>query len=752
MTAASPTPLPLVPHRLAGRWGRGYATRMKRAARPGSKSVYDPFEEREVGSAPDIEALRSDWTDAVDNRDTGVLRRQQVNYRTRYCKWRNQDWSGKKWSADAGAEVVPWKGASDVRVPMVDLFVRQDVARLMVAWARMRTAVNPVESNDAAAAARLTNFMRWMRYTQIPEMRHEMRLLANYFCERGNAVLGVFWERRVQNGYEELTLESLKDAALQAQARQFAAAQMGAPEDPTLETQANLPEMILDPMAEAEAAAALAALYPQTPAGAITKAVRDLRTTGTARIVVPYARVNRPSYVALSPNDDIFLPPEATDIQTARFVARVEHLSETQLVERHFSTQWDKDWVKQVVTTQRGRVTGEVASGALSRRNNESNAISWNQRDLFEVVHDYRWLHDANGVPGIYYTCYSPGITDQYAYRSLLNYEHGEMPFTLFDLETRSRLVDDSRGTGERIFTLQNIVKGEFDAEIDRASVATVPPMHYPEGAPPSDWGPGGKIATLHADEYGWFQPPRYDPGSEKVIAQARMFAAEYMGRPTAPENEEDARNLKQELLDHWMDCTKRADSQSLKLCQQFMPDEFYYRVVGSQSKPIHARREDIQGNFDMGLYFNGADLDPELLAEKIKLIREALLMDVNAVTDRTASLQAVFNLVDPNLGELLIRDPQESAQAEVEDEDAVLSRMATGIGTDIRPGQNYAMRLQRLNKRLLGTPKLKQQYLADEGFRELVDNRIAQLQQQLQQQDNALTGKLGSESVDLNL
>src|SRR5574343_1838859 len=114
---------------------------------------------------------------------------------------------------------------------------------------------------------------------------------------------------------------------------------------------------------------------------------------------------------------------------------------------------------------------------------------------------------------------------------------------------------------------------------------------------------------------------------------------------------------IRQELVDHWMYGCAQVDTQTLQLMQQFMDDQFYYRLVGvGKGRPIQASRDEIQGKFDVGMSYNVADLDPAKVKEKIGLIEQALRMNTTGAVDVNEALAIAFELVDPTLGERLLK------------------------------------------------------------------------------------------------
>jgi hypothetical protein len=676
-----------------------------------------------AGKEPDLPELREDFLECVERRgENSVFRRQRLNYNARYCVWPNQSDDGRKWKANIGEQPFPWKGASDARVALVDKYINEDVSFLMVVADRMRLQVSGTESNDASFGHRLTNLLRWQKATQMEEWRRELRLCANIMLERGGAVMGVFWDRQTQLSYEYIDMETL-------QRMQFPS------------------ELIADPRAEAIAIQALELGYPGVSEATLRKVVRDLRENASAKFARPYLFKDRPCVVALAPNEDFFMPPEATDIASARSAFRIELLTETLLMERRLSNQWAKPWIDMMLETQKGRLSRDWDTRIIRANTRVNSAGILNQDKLFEVVHCWHRMHDAEGVPCLKYTVFNPNVTDKYALHTPLDYEHGQMPFVQFDRETRSRLPDDSRGYGEVAFTWQHQIKSQWDSRIDRASIATLPPSHYPPGEAPDKWGPGVQIPTTRPEDYGFLEVPKYDPQSLEVEESVRKFADEYFGRVTSEENKVQADVMRQELANHFMDCIRRVDTQILKLDQQYMPDEFYFRVVGtSKATPIHASREDIQGEFDVQVKYNIGDLDTEVVTAKIGLIEKALTMDTTGRVDRNGALEVVFELVDPDIGERILRPAMDASQSEIDDEQSVFTKMMAGLDVDVKPeGQAYDLRLQVLQNIFSTNPKANEALQNDGRFRELVQKRVKQLQFQLQQRQNAIIGRLGA-------
>ena len=692
---------------------------------------------------PNIPQLREEFQYTLNERNSNVFARARLNHETRYCVWPGQSEDGRKWTPRRGEdEVFPWPGASDARVNLVDKYIRKHTGFLMLLYDKMKTKVFATQSNDAAFADRMTNYLRWQKYTQMAEARGEAELMANYLLERGTAMMGCFWDKRTQLQYQEIDLEGLAMICLQRATN---------PQNPD-QRFADLPRMILDPQFSKEAAARLTLLFPAVTSSRLEKVVKDIRTEGFAKFPLPAVLVNRPKLMALSPNDDVFIPPDCQDSTLEdTSVFWVEVMREPKFKARAKDFNWDEKWVDKMLETQRGNVEfGSLqfnqriylGTSTLLPRRGDLDA-----RKLFLVVHSYRRLVDADGVPGIFYTVWNPHITDLCAQHDLLNYDHGQMPLTLFMQERRSRKPDDARGYGEIANTWQGQIKAEWDNRIDRASISTLPPSHYPPGQQPDKWGPGVQVPTSNPQGYGFFEPAGDPNGSKEVENSVKQYADDYFGFVTDPANAGDAQMQRQNLGATWMAGWQRVDTQILKLCQQFTDNQIYFRVVGSaKGQPIHATREDIQGEFDLQCGFDIEGLDPENRKMKLEFLQQALSMDAGGIVDRNEAMVAAFEMIDANLGDRVLKPAEAASQSEVEDEMNVIVKCLAGMNIPVKPGQAYQLRLQVLQQYLQTNPAAQQAMRSNPQVMAAFESRLKGLSLQVQQQQNAVIGRGGPE------
>jgi hypothetical protein len=702
---------------------------------------------------PRVEELAKGYVRARDTRGADVDHRRRVNVDARYCLWKGKSGDGRK----RGKDAFPWPNAFDCEVHLVDKYIREDTALLMTAWRRQRLQVRPTKpGRDAGWANRMTTFLRWLIYEQMHHSAREFKLAASTCLERGSSIMLVGWERIERLAFQEVTIEQLQNAALDAANRMQRGEQGEA-----LQLQAALPDLIADPTQEDMVLALLPAMLQavgevKMDARAMRKSVRELRDTGVTKIPIVDTVSDRPKVTALVIGEDVFLPPEATDIQSSSAVYYRELLTETQLRERERTMGWDAQWVAYLIEHKRGVIetTDRPTSGG-KRVVNLGTGVSDETANLFEIVHAYERRHDDEGVPAVWYTCFTPGYPERVAYHDTLNYDHGQYPFVEFVAERTTRRIEDSRGHGERLSTHQDFVKVQWDSRADRTSLATLPPRYRPPGDDEEEsWGPGVSIPTRKKDAYGFFDTPRPDGGSIEMEQTVRQFSDEIMGRVVNEQNAESAGLMRQEMVSEWLDSVKMVFRQIMQLSQQFMPEEFWFRVVGdAKGQLLRATRDEIQGSFDLGITFNVGDLDMEFVKTKTDMLEKLAMADTNGRIDHDELLLCGIEIIDPTYAERLLRPAEEGSQRESDDEKSVLAQLLNGIPVDLKPGQAFGMRLRTLMGTIQSSPSVQGRLQQDPVAKALVEQRVKQLHFQQQQRQNAQSGKfLGGDPMEAKL
>ena len=204
---------------------------------------------------------------------------------------------------------------------------------------------------------------------------------------------------------------------------------------------------------------------------------------------------------------------------------------------------------------------------------------------------------------------------------------------------------------------------------------------------------------------------------------------------------------VQQHTVDRWLRDYKAIVTQTYQLMQQYMQPVEILRISGGQALPFSAAREDIQGKFDLTIDFDAKNLDAEALGVKLDYISKAVVpLDTAGVIDRAGLVKFIMGAVDPVLAQMLVRDPGPAAAMEANEEQLAFTKIAAGTEPEL-PGEgvNHQLRAQVLQGIIQSNPAVQQRYGQDEIFRGMIDARMKALQFQLQQQQNAQIGRMGT-------
>jgi hypothetical protein len=665
--------------------------------------------------------------DQADADGASYIQRKLRNFNTRYCIWPGQTEDGRKHAGAYGKKIFPWDGAADTKIFLSEQIIRERVIALTNAFFKARIQVQPVESMDIDKRNAAETVLKWLMFQHcLDDLRREVRLAAEIRETYGLAVMAIDWEQQTR---VEVKSFSMEDAMAMLQESQ----------DPNLQA---LLEVVLDPEQEELAAQLMGEVIPAL--GSTVK-IRQFREKGFVEWDEPYIFSSKPVVRALEAWEDIIFPIQTDSIQRASFVARRELLNEVELRERANLEGWDKEWVEKAVKHK-----GEMKRIHLNVH--RSDQFLYEQlRDLIEIWHVYRKeLDERTGAVKVTRTVISYSITDKAAVHDIMPYHHGLYPFVELPRERNTRPLLESRGIPEIVQTAQEEIKVQRDFRVDRASISILPPLKTPAARGKFDLvlGPAMQIPERRPGEISWMQPPAFDQGSIEVEAATRADIDRYFGRMTEAVNPNMAMLHMQELVDSWLIDMKLVSVQIMALAQQYMTPEEVARITGNAQLAFNASPQDIRGRFDITAEFDARLLDNEALGAKLEYLAKILVpMDSFGVIDRAGLVKYMFQAVDPNLAGMLVQDIGKATQAEIEDEQTAFAKIAAGTEPPLKEGgQNAQVRLQTLQQIIQSNPAVQQRYQQDEIFKKMIDARAQAFQFQLQQQQNAVIGRVGSQ------
>jgi len=664
--------------------------------------------------------------DQADADGSTYIQRKLRNWNTRYCIWPGQSEDGRKHKGALGQQPFPFDGSSDVRIRLADMLISERVTMLVSAFFKARVQVQPVESMDIDKRQAAEAVLKWLLFQHcLDDLRREVRLAAEFRETYGLAVMAIDWVKTTRT---EVKSFSMDDAMAMLQETQ----------DPNLQA---LLEVVLDPEQEELAAQLMGEVIPEL--GKVSK-VRQFREKGFVEWESPYIFESKPVWQALEPWEDIIFPIQTWSLQRAPFVARRELVTEVELRERAALEGWDEEWTDRVA-----KFKGELRR--VSMNIHRTDQFLYEQlRDMIEIWHVYRKeIDEKTGAVRVTRTVMSYNVTDKVAIHDILPYAHGQYPFVELSRERTTRPLLESRGIPEIVQTAQEEIKVQRDFRVDRASISILPPVRVPANRGKFDLvlGPGMQIPERRQGEVSWMEPPRFDQGSIEVENATRLDVNTYFGRMADGVAPQLSMLHTQELIDGWLLDMKLCVIQTMALAQQYMTPEEVARVTGN-ALPFAASPQDIRGRFDITAEFDARLLDAEALGAKLDYLAKILVpMDSFGVIDRVGLIKYMFQAVDPNMASMLVQDIGAATQAEIEDEQSAFAKIAAGTEPPLKEGgQNAQVRLQTLQQIIQSNPAVSQRYQQDEIFRRMLDARMQAFTFQLQQQQNAVIGRVGAQ------
>jgi hypothetical protein len=678
-----------------------------------------------VGDEPNVSALTEELRRSAT--DYSVFARVENVENVRFCRWPGQSDDGKKWNdANRIKPAFPWDGASDTRIPLADEVINGLVDLCSTAFWRSMLRVSPTNISQLDQAVTAHNLMDWtVNAKMYNDLTREVELLSQYLWTYGWAGVHVTWQQEMGQREQYLTMDQIMALAAQS------------PADSIL---ADLPNLIANPEADDQSAELLLSAFPNLRKRRALKAVRDLRTEGECDFPIPTMVTNKPMVAALAPYDELVFPPETTDIQSARVVFRRFYMTEAQLLNKVETEEWDAEWAQEAINTM-GRFSDYSAYTYAAVGLAENSILD--RENLIEVVYAYQKAIDSDGIPGVFYTVFSPQVGDKWGYFEALDYAHGQYPFVIWRSELIHRQITESRGVPEVCSTWQHEVKAQRDSIFDYTSLATLPPIEVPKTRGGNlKIGPAIQIPVLRRGEIGFLQPPAREPGvAFQLIAAIEAQTDRYFGRPTEKVPPVITQMRQQRLINNWLHGWTEAFRQVLSLTLQYIGPAEIQRITASAT-PLP---QDVQ-DFDVMLKFDVREMSTDLVTEKLKAISTLVLpLDTAGVIDRAKLISVALRAIDPNLASELVMQQGPAAQKMFNETNDEIALMSLGNPPQLRENDPTApMRLQFSQQVLQSNPKYQAQLQQDPLFQSNLQKYLENLQFSVQQQQNAITGRLG--------
>jgi len=620
-------------------------------------------------------------------------------------------WEGK--SDDLrkqGANAFPWQGASDIEVNVVGERIDAFVAILDQALQRSHIKAFPTSMASMPRASMVSGFLKWMRSSYIPNFRQQMELGANYLLEKGLMVSYVGWKREKRTYLQQVSIEEIAQVS------------------------PDLAELIVSGADDEMVFGMLQTAFPDLSSKRAKKAIMDLRKKGLAEVSVPRTSVDCPVVYSFAPDGEVLFPSYVTDPQRAPYVFWRTFLTSQELEKKVTSEGWDADWVENAIERLRGKDSMYLDGEKL--KTIDRLPIT-DDNDLVMVVYGYqRLIDEEDGSEGIYCTVFHP-TTEGYAKHELLN-GYDDYPFVVTRLSNDQKRMYETQTFSDILRGAQMQIKTERDSRIDRASLATLPPLLHPAGRPPSDWGPGVRVPYRRLGEIQWGPPPPADNGSIEVevsmTAQADRAVGLDMSNPISASRQQF---VVSKFLDHVRDVLNMA----WKLYQRMGPDEVFFQVTGNPNPQVMTKGS-ADENFSIVVNFDSQSNDPETAETQLKNMVSLVQLDRNGIMDVNKLLEFTASSINPIFADYVLQPAEEAQQKVAKNVTDDLAKIFAGIEVPAQP--NGAQMAMQMIQAYVQQPDIMQRAQQDEAFGARLQKYMEAYQFQLQQMENAEIGKIG--------
>ena len=658
----------------------------------------------------------------------------------RFCRWNGQTSDGKKFSEnrDEDDPALPFEGASDSRIRLIDRVINEQVALWMNSLKGSKLGVSGRTIDDGQNASSMSTLLEYVTAGRMKqEMRREAELFAQYTNQYGWGVVHIGWEQEMGIQETKFTLSDLVNLAAEMSQQN--------PNSPV----AGIAEFVIDKEKEDLAVSIISSVKPDFSEKKVRKIVVDLRTQGYTKIYSETVLKNLPQVTSLKPYDEITFPPETIELQKARVVFRKVFMTELEVRAMERNDEWDAEGIEEAIKTK-GMFTWYRDPNIIpTNRLNQDYRLRTN--NLIEICYAYYRQINEDGVPCVYYTVFSPNASDRtYLKHGKLGYSHGKYPFVVLRREYIRKAIYESRGITDILSTDQAELKAQRDAMRDRTAFETVPPLMYKRRV-----GGTGRIGPAMLlpvsdvnSDFKWMEPPKGSPQiAEFVVSQIEKDASGYFGLTREETPPALSQMLQQNSVDNWLTAWSEIYTQMLQLTLQYMDSVEIERICGL---PTPKNIEDINNQYDFEVKFDVRNLYSDLVLEKLQAINQYILpQDTGGIIDRNAMVKLSVEAVSSDIAKAVVTDQASASQKLYKDVQTEIGMMMLGNEASYVENDPTAQtKMMYLQDIISKNPKAQQAQQADPVFTMLLQNYVKNLQMSVMQQQNKQIGRIGVSPV----
>ncbi len=733
---------------------------------------------QEPNAALLIQRIQRALTDASTY---AIYDRMEWAHNTRDLIWEDKQPDARKRNnetANPPRPAYPWPGAPDSEVRLVDTTINElvDICANALNRADMRLtprAIAEEGSESTKQAAMWGQVMAYYLDLMHAEIIGQGTRFADIAMQYGHSIMRIGWHET--HKLEQRTMEAQAVAAIFIEQATAEATAMVAPESGgelsaeqqamiVQETGVRLAALFQDPGERPKLVELVQAQDPQMPPDEARRVASMLQHGKPATYYAVVVDESRPCWRALLPWVSVWYDPSVTDIREAPWVCESHWMDEPTLRERAVTEGWNADWLEQVLLVP-GRslhqvsevpawVLGTLDVGMGVREEAADQATGGAQEQMFQIVEMHYRASSKAGFPCTYRTILHAAVTDSVGLHEVCTYAHGRMPYVSLKNERKETLVAQ-RGLAELGVGAQMEMKLQRDARGSQVQLRANPPMQEPVHQLGGDVviQPGERLPLRKSGiqgEYRFLDIPAIQRESMEMEQATVDGWNEYVGRGAkVPPDVLMAR--RQAMVDRFLIPIREAMRQTFQLVQQYTDDVEASTIAGVEVR-LQVTREQIQGQFDLSLKFDVADLDLEHTGKLLNFIGTLLVpLDANGVLDRTELIRYGLRKVSPELAARVVQDTETVSQQQIDAVQGDIAKMAAGVEPAFKLGTNHALAVQIMDEAVQKSPRLQALLEGDQepgGFAALFENYRKQHLFQVEQARNAVIGRVGGEPV----
>jgi hypothetical protein len=586
---------------------------------------------------------------------------------------------------------VPWKGASNVTIPLIDGSIRKwkpGMAALVLDADPIASFV-AMDDPDFESARVVEPFWTWYFVHKMGAVRPVMTLL-DLIAQRGFAFSLESWHYETKKRIRIAHTKALFPEGLD----QFLS-QSGIERGP--DAPANPIDLIMERL---EQEYALSRRLPEEAAMLQRAAEGILAGAEYVKLIYKEIAEDRCNWDALDPIFCVW--PHDEDPEDASFFTIMHEMDRDTLVQLAESGVLNQDevadLVKEPFTNQAnfgsGQTGDEGSSSAmrqtiqrvLDQKAGLQDRTTADSRELTPIWQIYCRLQLEPGQPRERCVMwYAP------LFKKVLHLTHyplplNKWPITAYSFSRDAGRLIDQRGMAEMLLPFQRLVSAFHNARIDASQIVLAPVMKMKVGSADKDpgsidWRPGGIIPVRKLED---LEPVVHDLRILGELLQeeqvGQRLAENYIGtfdatltnlrdrqeRRTASEVNA-IQNLTASIFDLDAKLFQQQFSRSLnklwQLYDEFGPVEEFFRVMG-ENKPRTARKADLAKKFDIVASGTPANTNKAIMVNNLErmipLVTNPLILQ-SGLVDVGELMTMWMQLIDYRTAKRIIRSPEQS-------------------------------------------------------------------------------------------